>query len=99
MIYLTKNISIGVVRFQSSEKKGNNMRRYANNSGHSGIIAFEITHNSIRVEFKNGWFYLYNNIKPGMAIVENMQRLAESGRGLNTYINTTVKDEFFSKSR
>lgn len=75
------------------------MARYANCGGDSGVVAYSITPNSITVQFKDGWKYLYDSYKPGQHMVEHMQTLARSGHGLNSYITTTVKSNFASKSR
>lgn len=75
------------------------MTRYANLGGDSGVVAFEITADSITVEFRDGWKYLYNNAIPGTAVVAQMKTLAQSGRGLNSYITRVVKASYARKYR
>lgn len=53
----------------------------------SGISAYQVANDSIRIKFKNGSVYAYDKISIGTRHFTNMVRLAESGRGLNTYIN------------
>jgi hypothetical protein len=56
--------------------KGETMERYRNLSGNSGIIAFEIGANFVRVQFSHGAPYLYTYQSAGIANVDEMKRLA-----------------------
>lgn len=58
------------------------MERYANLSGDSSVIAFEIEPGAITVQFDSGMFYLYNTTSTSPANIQEMQRLARAGRGL-----------------
>jgi hypothetical protein len=62
------------------------MQPYGNLAGNSGVTAFDILDDGIRISFVNGGTYLYDYRVPGRAHVENMKRLAQTGRGLSTYI-------------
>ena len=73
------------------------MERYKNLSGISGVAAYEIGSDYIKVNFKDGGSYLYNNAKTGIRNIEEMKKLAGVGRGLNTYINGHVKKAYASK--
>jgi hypothetical protein len=73
------------------------MERYKNLNGNSGIEAYEIAPGSITVQFKDRHTYLYDNNRPGAAVLENMQRLAQQGAGLNSYIRTYVKKSYVRK--
>lgn len=73
------------------------MQPYANLSGDSGVVAFEIGETSIIVLFKNGKHYEYNEIKPGAETVERMKALALSGRGLGSYISSVVQKNYYRK--
>ncbi|MCT1467925.1 hypothetical protein M3B74_14875 [Citrobacter freundii] len=75
------------------------MPAYANKGGNSGIVSYEITADSITVEFKDGWKYVYDGKKPGAATVAKMKDLAQSGHGLNSYISSVVKGNFSGKHR
>ncbi|MHA8112151.1 hypothetical protein ACX122_03340 [Kosakonia cowanii] len=75
------------------------MPAYANNGGNSGVVSYETTANSITVEFKDGWKYVYDAVKPGAPTVAKMKELAQSGRGLNSFISSVVKKNFSSKYR
>ncbi|MCI1679568.1 MAG: hypothetical protein LKK36_11870 [Ewingella americana] len=73
------------------------MQPYANKSGKSGIVAYEITADSITVQFRDGWKYVYNTVTPGAAVLAQLKSLAQAGRGLNSYISGTVKKNFSNK--
>ncbi len=73
------------------------MPTYKNVSGKSGVASYEIQENAIIVTFHVGRPYLYNNDAPGKDLVEEMKRLAESGEGLNTFINQHVRENYAKK--
>ncbi len=73
------------------------MKRYANRSGNSGVVAYEIGPDFIDVKFQDGWVYVYNYASAGASQVERMKTLAASGQGLCTYISQRVKTNFESK--
>lgn len=69
------------------------MQRYRNLNGDSGVYAFEVGNNYIRVQFTgNSREYTYSYSKAGAYHVEQMKMLALKGMGLNSYINRHVKD-------
>lgn len=70
------------------------MEIYSNRNGHSGVSAYEIGTNYIRVRFSTGSIYQYSYRKAGQYHVENMKRLAIQGFGLNSYINNNVKFKY-----
>ena len=51
----------------------------------------------IRVWFEKDGSYEYNDSRPGRDHVEAMKRLAEEGRGLATYINRHVRENYSRK--
>ena len=79
------------------------METYANLSGQSGVARYLIGDDYIVVEFvpnkySNITFYKYTYASAGAAAVEQLKTLAQQGRGLHTYINTTgVKHRFATK--
>ena len=73
------------------------MPRYRNLSGHSGVIAFETTSDSITLTFVNGDRYLYTSARPGRDVVDRMTAFAKAGRGLSTYVSQHVRDDFERK--
>jgi len=62
------------------------MKRYANRSGESGVVAYDDRPGAIVVQFQGGETYEYTAGSAGASVVADMQRLARSGRGLSTYI-------------
>lgn len=73
------------------------MQQYKDINGDSGVAAYEIGPGSITVQFSKGGTYLYDYSKPGAAHVTEMQRLAQAGNGLNTYINKFVRKDYAQK--
>ncbi|MGH8164443.1 MAG: hypothetical protein ACREP1_08935 [Rhodanobacteraceae bacterium] len=63
------------------------MKRYDNLSGDSGVAAYEIRRGAIVVEFVDGAAYLYTDASARAGRIAEMQRLAEAGRGLSTFIS------------
>ena len=75
------------------------MQRYANRSGDSGVVAYELGPRRIAVEFVDGSVYLYDARRPGAAAVAEMQRLAGAGLGLSSYISRFVRTNYARKLR
>ncbi|MDD4460079.1 MAG: hypothetical protein PHQ24_09780 [Proteiniphilum sp.] len=75
------------------------MERYKNLGGDSGVSGYDSGNDYIRVYFKNGSVYLYNNSRPGSRYVSQMVKLAQYGKGLNAFINTTIKKNYAIKER
>ena len=74
------------------------MDSYANLNGNSGVEKYQITETSIRVKFiTSSDIYVYTYQKPGKIHVDEMKRLAKSGRGLATYINQKVRKNYEHK--
>lgn len=69
------------------------MERYRNSRGDSGVSAYEIGTDYIKVKFsRTSRTYTYSYRKAGSNHVEHMKGLARSGSGLNSYINRYVKN-------
>ncbi len=66
------------------------MQPYKNLSGQSNIASYENGTDYIKVQFWTGYWklYTYTNSSAGTSIIQHMQSLATSGRGLNSYIST-----------
>lgn len=73
------------------------MEPYKNLDGDSGIVAYEIGDDWIKVAFRGGAVYLYNYDTTGQHNVEQMKILAVSGTGLNAFINTNVRKAYAAK--
>jgi len=75
------------------------MERYENLSGDSGVAAYEIGDESVKVEFRDGHIYLYTYQSAGRENIERMKDLALAGRGLNTFISKFVRKRYASRLR
>ncbi len=73
------------------------MTAYKNLSKESGVTHYEILDDGIRIQWVSGDVYVYTNASTGVAHIAEMQRLAEKGRGLATYISQKVKSNFAHK--
>lgn len=71
------------------------MKKYQ--SPKSGIIGYDISPESILIEFKGGTKYLYDYKTTGKEIVENMKILAINGTGLHSYILKNAKSKHVKK--
>lgn len=68
------------------KRKEKYMQTYSNLGGDSGVKAFEIGFDYIKVQFQTGRVYTYSYRSAGQIKVEEMKRLATQGCGLNSYI-------------
>lgn len=76
------------------------MKTYKDINGDSGVLSYEYGDDWIRVQFKHGGTYEYRSSVIGLVHLNTMKGLADSGDGLNAYINTNqdVKKGYSSKS-
>lgn len=75
------------------------MKPYQNLGGDSGVVAYETGADWIEVQFKDGSEYRYTYASAGASNIEHMKMLARQGKGLNSFINTTVRTQYESKRR
>ena len=75
------------------------MKPYKNLAGNSGVAAYEIGEDFIKVKFRGGDVYLYNYSVTGRDNVERMKELAEEGKGLSTFISKYVRERYAEKLR
>ena len=73
------------------------MEKYKNLRGTSGVSAYEIGYDNIKVKFKDGIVYVYNNSVTGSQNINTMKTLALNGMGLNTFINKSVRKMYLYK--
>lgn len=73
------------------------MEPYKNLSGNSGVVAYEVGPDYIKVKFRDGDVYLYNYSVTGRDNVEQMKELAIEGGGLSTFISRYVRDDYAAK--
>lgn len=82
-----------------TSKRSNCHGKVQNIGRDSGVIAYEIGDDFIKVEFDDRSLYLYNYGSAGRQNIEEMKKLAVVGEGLNSYINRYVKKAYASKLR
>ena len=71
---------------------------YKSRSPNTGVATYEILDSAIILEFKNRKHrYLYNSEIPGAKHVAAMSELAKSGKGLSTYVNQHVRENYARK--
>ena len=75
------------------------MKTYDNLGGNSGVVAYDYDSEVIKVQFDDGWIYEYEASTIGAADFQQMISLADSGRGLNSYINRYIRKRFSNKYR
>jgi hypothetical protein len=75
------------------------VKRYNNLSGDSGVVAYELRAESIIVQFQDGWKYEYTAASAGADAIGTMHSLAIAGRGLSTFISTSVRERYARKFR
>lgn len=73
------------------------MIRYKN--GDSGVQAYECGGEFIRIQFADGTIYLYTYESADSSNIEAMKRLAQSGKGLNTFINKYVRGNYAKREQ
>lgn len=73
------------------------MEKYKNLSGKSGVEAYEIGDDFIKVQFVNGSTYLYTNRSAGRETIAEMKALALAGEGLSSYISRVFTKGHASK--
>ena len=72
-------------------------RRYRNQEGNSGVVAYALLPDAIAVQFVDGRVYLYNHDCPGRRHVSRMKAIAREGQGLSTYISRHVGNRFAAR--
>ena len=75
----------------------NAMKRYRNLNGNSGVVAYEIADDAIKVRFNDGITYLYTYDSSGRRAIEKMKTLAQDGQGLSTFISQHVREAYAAK--
>lgn len=73
------------------------MHRYRNLNGDSGVAFFFIGTDFLKVKFKDGKGYIYTYRSAGSHNIEQMKQLAIRGSGLCSFINRNVRKGYASK--
>ena len=83
--------------FNQGLKRRKNMELYRDINRDSGVAAYEIGPDFIRVQFNYGSVYLYTYASAGQQNVLQMKILALAGKGLNSFIDKYVVKLFAAK--
>lgn len=75
------------------------MEQYENQGRDSGVSAYEISPCRIIVQFQDGSIYEYTDRSAGPDKIQRMHRLAETGEGLNEFINRSARKAYAAKLR
>ncbi len=73
------------------------MQKYQNLSGKSSIESYELGNNRIIVQYKNGSAFLFNQSYSGTLDLNIMKDLAQTGKGLSTFIQRFVGNGYWSQ--
>jgi len=92
--YIFHNNFLGLAFVLSFRNLFMKYERYLDLSGDGGIIGFIILENRIFILFDNGYWYEYDDIKPGTEHIDEMKDFAITGKGLKTYINQNVRGNY-----
>lgn len=80
-------------------KRQKQYRKYKNAGGKSTIKKYELQHDAINLQFADGSSYRYTNQATGKENIAKMRELALAGKGLDTFVKNTVKDNYERKIR
>lgn len=75
------------------------VNKYKNLGGKSVVFSYILRKDAVIVRFADHSVYLYNNQITGPEHVSKMKTLAVAGKGLGTFITSTVKDNYARKVR
>jgi hypothetical protein len=77
------------------------MKPYGNRSGNSGVVAYDNGSDWISLQFVDGGKYKYRASNVGLDNLKTMKRLADSGQGLMTFINThpSIRGRIFEMTK
>ena len=75
------------------------MERYKILGDNSGIVAYELGEDWIKIQFRDGGLYLYDYKNTGSDLIEQMKELAIAGQGLNSFVSRFVKRQCALKLR
>ena len=73
--------------------------RYQSEDAGAGVAFYAVEDDAIALRFASDdrHFYVYSYYAPGAQHVAQMKRLAPTGRGLTTYVNQHVRDNYAAK--
>ena len=73
------------------------LENYSGFSSGGGVTGYKFLREGLILQFKSGDLYLYDYKKPGKYHIEIMKTLAKQGKGLTTYVNQNVRENYKEK--
>jgi hypothetical protein len=73
--------------------------RYKNAGGKSKVQRFHLAKDAVTVINNDGTSYIYTNQSAGPEKISKMKTLALAGKGLDSFIESDLKDKFGRKIR
>ena len=74
------------------------MKPYRRLHGESGVVAYAIGGDWIRVQFVDGGVYTYTYASAGAIRIEQMKQLADACQTLCSFISRHVRDKYATRS-
>ena len=71
--------------------------RYKNLGKASKVLKYEIRKDAVTIRFTDNTEYIYTNQTAGPENIAKMKTLAQAGKGLGTFIESTVKERWLRK--
>lgn len=93
--------TIGVASTSWTEllsRSDEDMVQYMNYGGKSGIVEYDTGVDWFLVRFRDGSLYLYTEKSTAPEHIYQMRRLAETGSGLNSYLNRVVGNQYAGRN-
>lgn len=83
----------------NTPKKARHFRRYKNLGGKSAVTMYELEKDAVNVRFADHSAYRYTNQSAGPENIAKMKTLALAGKGLGTFIESSLKGRALRKVR
>ncbi|MDX6768752.1 MAG: hypothetical protein SF051_04415 [Elusimicrobiota bacterium] len=80
-------------------KRARQIRKYKNLSGDSKVVTYEFAKDGVTVAFKDNSVYRYTNQSSSPADIAKMKTLAAAGKGLGTFIASSMKGRHLRRVR
>jgi hypothetical protein len=87
------------MRWQVMRTRRWQWHRYESKGADTGVAFYAVEEDAIALRFKSDdrHFYVYSYYAPGAQHVAQMKKLAPAGRGLTTYVNQHVRNNYAAK--
>lgn len=83
----------------NTPKKARHFRRYKNLGGKSAVAMYELEKDAVNIRYTDSSAYRFTNQSAGPENIAKMKTLALAGKGLGTFIESSLKDRWLRKIR